>query len=150
MAKDTFIRINPQDMSRLKKSMAKLEKLDKGGLSSEVGAWAMHTAKDASALAPKKTSKLSQSYFPERDGNTARVFNTKLYAPFIEFGTGAFVDLSELSKLGIPTSYASQFRGQGIKQVNIPAKPHLFPSASKNFDILFKNIQKRILNIWKK
>lgn len=166
MAKNTFIRINPQDMARLKKSMSKLEELDKGGLSSEVGAWAMHTAKDASALAPKKTGKLSQSYFPERSGNTAMVYNTKLYAPFIEFGTGAFVDLSELTKLGIPTSYANQFKGQGktgsrrvqidgewrtiTLPINLPAKPHLFPSASKNFDILFKNIQKRILNIWKK
>ena len=54
MAKDTYIRINPQDMANLTSSMKKLEKLDKGGLSSEVGAWAMHTAKDASALAPKK------------------------------------------------------------------------------------------------
>ena len=34
--------------------------------------------------------------------------------------------------------------------INIPAKPHLFPSASKNFDILFKNIQTRIKNIWRK
>ena len=130
--------------------MKKLEKLDKGGLSSEVGAWAMFTAKDASALAPKKTGKLSQSYFPERDGNTARVFNTKLYAPFVEFGTGSFVDTSELTKLGIPENYAMQFKGQGIKQINLPARPHLFPSASKNFDILFKNIQTRIKNIWRK
>ena len=166
MAKDTFIRINPQDMANLKSAMKKLEKLDKGGLSSEVGAWAMHTAKDASALAPKKTGKLSQSYFPERDGNTARVYNTKLYAPFIEFGTGSFVDTSELTKLGIPESYAMQFKGQGktgsrrveidgewrtiTLPINIPAKPHLFPSASKNFDILFKNIQTRIKNIWRK
>ena len=150
MAKDTFIRINPQDMANLKSAMKKLEKLDKGGLSSEVGSWAMHTAKDASALAPKKTGKLSQSYFPERDGNTARVFNTKLYAPFVEFGTGSFVDTSELTKLGIPESYAMQFKGQGIKKINLPARPHLFPSASKNFDTLFKNIQTRIKNIWKK
>ena len=150
MAKDTFIRINPQDMANLKSAMKKLEKLDKGGLSSEVGAWAMYTAKDASALAPKKTGKLSQSYFPERDGNTARVFNTKLYAPFVEFGTGSFVDTSELSKLGIPENYAMQFKGQGIKKINLPARPHLFPSASKNFDILFKNIQTRIKNIWRK
>ncbi len=145
-----IVRINPGDMARLKKAMNQLKKVDKGGLSSELGAWASHTARDASARAPKKTSKLSQSYFYERSGNTALVANKKLYAPFVEFGTGAFVDTSELSKLGIPESYAMQFKGQGKKQINLPARPHLFPSASHHFNILFQNLQKRIIKAWGK
>ena len=144
-----LIKINPTDMAKLKKSMAKLRSFDKGGLSSELGNWALKTARDASARAPKQTSKLSQSYFAERDKNTARVYNKKLYAPFVEFGTGDYVDLSELTALGIPKNYAMQFKGQGIKKINLPARPHLFPSASANFKILFENIKKRILKDWK-
>lgn len=160
-----LIKIDPTDMAKLKKSMAKLRLLDKGGLSSELGAWALKTARDASARAPKKTGKLSQSYFAERDKKTARVYNKKLYAPFVEFGTGNAVDLSELTALGIPKSYAMQFKGQGktgtrrvqidgewrtiTLPINLPARPHLFPSASANFKILFENIKKRITKDWK-
>jgi len=144
-----LIKIDPTDMAKLKKSMAKLRLFDKDGLSSELGAWALKTARDASARAPKKTGKLSQSYFAERDKKTARVYNKKLYAPFVEFGTGDNVDLSELKELGIPENYALQFKGQGIKKVNLPARPHLFPSASANFKVLFDNIQKRITKDWK-
>jgi hypothetical protein len=160
-----LIKINPTDMAKLKKSMAKLRLLDKDGLSSELGTWALKTARDASARAPKKTGKLSQNYFAERDKKTARVYNKKLYAPFVEFGTGNAVDLSELKELGIPESYALQFKGQGktgtrrveingewrtiTLPISLPARPHLFPSASANFKILFENIKKRITKDWK-
>ncbi len=144
------IRINPAQMASLRRVMRELEKTDKKGLSSELGAWALNTAKDASQMAPKKTGKLSQSYFAEKSKKSAKVFNKKLYAPYVEFGTGSFVDTKELSALGIPDSYALQFKGKGIKAVNLPARPHLFPSANKNFKILFDNIQKRIKNAFKK
>jgi hypothetical protein len=160
-----LIKIDPTDMAKLKKSMAKLRLLDKAGLSSELGTWALKTARDASARAPKKTGKLSQNYFAERDKKTARVYNKKLYAPFVEFGTGNAVDLSELKELGIPESYALQFKGQGktgtrrveingewrtiTLPISLPARPHLFPSASANFKILFENIKKRITKDWK-
>ena len=32
-------------------------------------------------------------------------------------------------ELGIPASYASQFKGKGIKDVNLPARPFFFNAA---------------------
>ena len=45
------------------------------------------------------------------------------YAPYIEFGTGTMVSVPpELKKI------AEQFRGKGIRKVNLPARPFLYPA----------------------
>lgn len=49
---------------------------------------------------------------------------TVKYAPYVEFGTGG--------KVNIPAGleeYASQYKGAGVRQVNLPARPFLFNSA---------------------
>lgn len=45
------------------------------------------------------------------------------YAPYIEFGTGGLVDIPK----GLE-QYALQFKGKGVKQVNIKPQPFLFPA----------------------
>lgn len=46
------------------------------------------------------------------------------YAAYVEFGTGALVRVpKEL------VSYAMQFKGKGIKEVNLPARPYFYPAA---------------------
>jgi hypothetical protein len=45
------------------------------------------------------------------------------YAPYVEFGTGTMVSVPpELKKI------AEQFRGKGIRKVNLPARPFLYPA----------------------
>lgn len=45
------------------------------------------------------------------------------YAPFVEFGTGGLVNVpDELKEMAI------KFKGKGIKQVNLRARPYLYPS----------------------
>jgi len=45
------------------------------------------------------------------------------YAPFVEFGTGGLVNVpNELKEIAI------KFKGKGIKQVNLRARPYLYPS----------------------
>jgi hypothetical protein len=45
------------------------------------------------------------------------------YAPFVEFGTGGLVQVpNELKEIAI------KFKGKGIKQVNLRARPYLYPS----------------------
>jgi HK97 gp10 family phage protein len=45
------------------------------------------------------------------------------YAPFVEFGTGGLVSVpNELKEMAI------KFKGKGIKQVNLPARPFLYPA----------------------
>lgn len=45
------------------------------------------------------------------------------YAPFVEFGTGGLVDVPNELK-----DQAIKFKGKGIKQVNLRARPYLYPS----------------------
>ncbi len=45
------------------------------------------------------------------------------YAPFVEFGTGGLVQVpNELKEMAL------QFKGKGIRQVNLPARPFLYPA----------------------
>tara|TARA_R110000868_G_scaffold365207_1_gene628053 strand:- start:837 stop:1265 length:429 start_codon:yes stop_codon:yes gene_type:complete len=45
------------------------------------------------------------------------------YAPFVEFGTGGLVEVpNELKEMAI------KFKGKGIKQVNLRARPFLYPA----------------------
>ena len=45
------------------------------------------------------------------------------YAPFVEFGTGGLVEVpNELKEMAI------KFKGKGVKQINLPARPFLYPS----------------------
>lgn len=45
------------------------------------------------------------------------------YAPFVEFGTGGMVSVPEEWK-----EIAIKFKGKGIKQVNLPARPYMYPA----------------------
>ena len=48
------------------------------------------------------------------------------YAPYIEFGTGGLVEVpAELQEMAI------QFKGKGIKQVNLLPRPYLYPALLK-------------------
>jgi hypothetical protein len=50
------------------------------------------------------------------------------YSAYIEFGTGRTVDLSNLVKAGFPASWAMQFKGKGIRKLNLQPRPFLFPA----------------------
>ncbi len=73
----------------------------------------------------KTTGNLERSGFAsmDREKLLGQVGYGANYAPYIEFGTGTLVDIPE----GLE-QYAEQFEGQGIRQVNLPARPFLFPA----------------------
>jgi len=68
-------------------------------------------------------------------GGDVRV-NAK-YAPFIEFGTGGSVKIPA----GLE-SYAEEFKGRGIKNISLPARPFLFPSFEEERPKYVKAIEK--------
>lgn len=51
------------------------------------------------------------------------VFASKGYSAYVEFGTGELVNVPA----GLE-SYAIQFKGKGVREVNLPARPFLFPA----------------------
>ena len=56
-------------------------------------------------------------------GDGVELFSATDYAAFVEFGTGGLVDVPK----GLE-SYAMQFKGKGIKQINLRPRPFFFNS----------------------
>jgi HK97 gp10 family phage protein len=124
-----FIKINQSDLSQLNKKLDNLRAFDKKTLSNELGRSAMDIVRMAKQNAPVDKGTLKQSIKSERKGKTVEVIAGANYAPYVEFGTGGMVDLDDMLQLGIPPSYAAQFKGKGIKEVNLPARPFFYNAA---------------------
>jgi len=86
---------------------------------------------DAKLLAPVDTGKLRQSIkkteiTPLRWSIAANATGIAPYAPYIEFGTGGLVDVPpELAEIAI------QFKGKGIRKINLPPRPYMYPAFVK-------------------
>jgi HK97 gp10 family phage protein len=63
----------------------------------------------------------------------------KNYAAYVEFGTGGLVDVPA----GLE-DYAIQFKGRGIKQINMRARPYLFPSYLEETRKLIKILKEEL------
>lgn len=149
MAKFQYTRVyvDPIDLKELESKMKSLFKLSKQELSNEVGVWGLTTQRLAKERVPRDTGDLMKSIKAQREGDQAVVEAGMKYAPYVEFGTGREVDLSELKELGIPESYADKFRGK--KEVNLPARPYLYNSARQALHEMLSNMNRKIKNIVK-
>lgn len=69
-----------------------------------------------------------------------RIFNIVEYGPYIEFGTGGLVDIpAGLEDIAI------QFKGAGIRQVNMNAQPFFFAPFFEEQRKLIERIRKILL-----
>lgn len=166
------IKINNKDLAQLQKKIVKLRKLSERDLSTELGTTVAKSdarMKRTISGAGFKDSKggLVQGQNFGKSGNQAYVENNTNYSPYIEFGIGKGVDLSEMRELGIPASYAAQFKGKGFtgtipvnlgtrenpnwRQVTFPQdrapKPFFFPAVRIELQALLTRITNRIKNI---
>ncbi|NBQ18012.1 HK97 gp10 family phage protein [bacterium] len=64
------------------------------------------------------------------------------YAPYVEFGTGGLVNVPAGFE-----AFAMQFKGKGIRKINLRPRPYLIPAFENEIPILRKNIQKVIANV---
>ena len=75
-----------------------------------------------------------------RDGNIGtKIYSNAPYSAYHEFGTGTMVD--------VPDGWhdvAIQFKGKGIRQVNIKARPFLIPSVYQAEKFMRKKLSKLI------
>lgn len=138
------VKINQADLVKLNKKLAMLQKFSKQELSNEIGRGAMEIVGRAKQSAAKDTGALRQSINSEASGKGVDVFANADYAPYIEFGTGSQVSLADMKELGIPDAYAAQFKGKGIREVNLPARPFFFSSARVGFNNMLKRIDKKL------
>jgi phage gpG-like protein len=137
-------KIDQKDLRLLKKKIKSLKDYSGQTLSSEIGKTGFAIERRSKRKVPVDTGGLKQSIKTYHSGKKAFVEAGKNYAPYIEFGTGSKVDLTDMKGLGIPESYAKQFKGKGIRDINLPARPFLFPSARTEFLNLLKRITDKL------
>ena len=140
----TFVNVNNKDIKLLQRRLNKLKKKSKVAVSTGIGKWARGTENDARRDVKRDNSNLVGTIQSGVENKSAFVEATAKYAPYVEFGTGRNVDLSHLKKMGIDESYAAQFKGRGVKDVNLPARPFLFPAAHKRLKVLLEYLEKEI------
>lgn len=134
------IKINQNDLLKLKNKLDKMRSFESKTVSNELGKTGLEIVRLAKRAAPVDKGALKQSISTQRSGKSVNVVAAANYAPYVEFGTGGRVDLTDMTELGIPESYAAQFKGKGIRDVNLPARPFFFSSAR----IGFKNLLNRL------
>ena len=121
------IKIDKSDLAQLKKKLDNLRAFDKNTLSNELGTAGLDIARIAKRAAPVDKGTLRQSIKSEKKGKTVEIIAGAKYAPYVEFGTGGFVNFDDMIELGIPSSYAAQFKGS--KPGYMKPQPFFFSSA---------------------
>ena len=121
------IKIDQSDLAQLKKKLDNLRSFDKSTLSKELGTAGLDIARIAKKNVASDYGTLRQSIKSEKKGKTVEVIAGAKYAPYVEFGTGAFVTFDDMLELGIPKSYAAQFKG--AKPGYMKPQPFFFGSA---------------------
>lgn len=141
MAKESIKGID-KTIKELRKYGKEVEKL----IDDKTAEAALQIELDAKNIAPKDQGKLAQSIHvvKVKDSNYKIVASVK-YAPYVEFGTGGLVNVPK--DWG---NYPIQFKGKGIKQVNIRPQPYMYPSWMKGRKDYFKNLKKLLLSYKKK
>jgi hypothetical protein len=137
-------KINQSDLNKLNKKIANLKLYSKQGLSTEVGRTATEIVGKAKQAAPKDTGNLAQQIATEPSGKGIDVVSKSNYSPYVEFGTGNEVELTDMLDLGIDESYAAQFKGASQDRVHLPARPFFFSSARVGFKNMLKRVEKQL------
>lgn len=135
------IRLKLKGNKALLKGISKISKKVKENVSDEIEASIYKIHADASMSVPVDTGVLKNSITPQYDAFNLRGIvevNAK-YSPYVEFGTGGKVNIPK----GLE-EYARIFKGKGIKQVNLPPRPFLFPAAFRELPKLLQRINKGI------
>jgi HK97 gp10 family phage protein len=100
---------------------------------------------EAVSRVPVDTGILKNNIVVQNEKLSGKVIVNAKYAPYVEFGTGTRVDIPEGLK-----DYAIKFKGKGIKEVNLPAQPFLFPAWVRETKELMINLEKGLSKIVKK
>jgi hypothetical protein len=110
------------------------------GIDREMTAAALETNAKQAAYTPVDTGRLrSSNGFDVSKPLDKKLFNRIQYAPYIEFGTGGLVTIP----VGLE-DIALQFKGAGIRQVNMRAQPFFFRAWFEERTKLIQRIKKLI------
>jgi len=110
------MKVNQSDFRRLEKKLKQLNRYSEKGVDDAIKGTAAKSAEIAASTVVVDMGALKQSISYSRKGkNEYDVFASAKYAPYVEFGTGELVDVSDAVELGIPASaIRSEFQGDGF------------------------------------
>lgn len=136
-----MIKVSLQGMDKLQKAIESKNKALIEGVDNELG----KTVKEINVVqvsrCPIDNGKLQQSIDTENPSPLHYILLSggmgAEYAPYIEFGTGGMVDVPK----GLEAE-AAQFKGRGIRQVNMKAQPFFFAPFFEEKNNLLKRLQK--------
>ena len=130
------------EIKGLNKLLKKFETLDKEiikNVKDTIEGAAQDIEVEAKVAAPVDFGKLRQGIKAQPIAGKEmgyRVVAKEKYSAFMEFGTGGRVKVpTELKEVAI------QFKGKGIREVNIQPRPFLYPAFVKHRKILIKDLK---------
>lgn len=136
-----FLAFELEGLNEVLKGLDKFEKAVQKEVDSELSASADKIARDAKRAVSVDTGLLKNAISVEHSGEmNYTVVAQRHYAPYLEFGTGGLVDVPA----GLE-DYAIQFKGKGIKEVNLPARPFLFPAYESERKLLIERLKKHLI-----
>ena len=138
------VKINKADLKSLKNKLKELNQISQKEFANEIGKTANDSRNRMLRHVPVDTGQLKGSISTVLAGKKATLKAKKKYAPYVEFGTGKEVDLDDMLEIGLPSSYAAKFKGKGIKEVNLPARPFFFNSIRVEFRKLLNRLEDRL------
>ena len=120
-----MIGLSLKGMDKLQKAIDSKNKALITGIDNEMKATVVEINSKQVSRAPIDTGKLRQSIDWKKEANLNYTLLTQgmgaKYAPYVEFGTGGMVEIPK----GLE-SEAAQFKGRGIRKVNMKAQPFFF------------------------
>lgn len=131
--------IKLENYKEVREAVSKYPETVKGVLYSEIEILVEDIERGAKKRVPVDTGALRASIRSDYRDGVGEVRADMYYAPYIEFGTGAYVDVPR----GLE-SYAIQFKGRGIRQVNLPARPYFFNTTREEIPKMLKRLVKRL------
>ena len=104
---------------------------------------AMETEAEAKRLAPVDKGTLRQNIKQQKiDNLNYKITSYMPYSAYMEFGTGKMVQVpEELYEI------AKQFKGKGIREVNIPPQPFMYPAFVKARITYLKDLKNALQQI---
>jgi hypothetical protein len=147
MAGLTF-KINGLDLTKLKEYAAEVQSL----VQDEMDVTAYDIQAEQKSLAPVDLGALRAGIATVHNGNKIESVSSAEYSGFVNFGTGTFVDVEPPINTGSLenfyiqreelAAYALQFKGKGIRQVNLPPREFFFSPIYRNFGLMLERIKK--------
>lgn len=132
-----------EGFDKVQKHFAQMPKQLQQVVTGELEDGANAIAEGAKRDVPVDTGFLKNSISVRRLGNlTFEVVAQANYAAYVEFGTGTLVNVPA----GLE-SYAIQFKGKGMSQVNLPARPYLISNYLRQRPEIVKQLKALVNNL---